>query len=185
MPKNQAEYRTVQFEKISDPSNNSVDKSEKQSKVDAILPLPTQLVNYRNKNYFVACIALALGSCLSLYVNEWAPVLLCSLFTAFFLWKAITVANRFNSGKIAELIATCTGVIPSFYRDRFTVTFAAQSKDGEYAYYKFIVPNKRMREEFVIGAMYIIYFDRDAAHSLLGSILLSSGLSFSVQETIT
>ena len=31
-----------------------------------------------------------------------------------------------------------------------------------------------MREEFIVGAAYIIYFDRDNTHALLGNILVSS-----------
>ena len=88
--------------------------------------------------------------------------------------KGLSASQRYNSGRIAEITATCTGVRPSFYRDRFTVTFAALNEEDEYVYYQFVVPNKRMREEFIIGAAYIIYFDRDNTHALLGNILVSS-----------
>ena len=178
MPNNQAELDSIQFENLSVPNNESVDKSEKQSKIKAILPLPTQLVNYRNKNYFVSAAVLVIGTSFSIYVCEWTPTLLCALFAVFFLWKGATVSRRYSSGRIIEVTATCTGVRPSFYRDRFTVTFAAQSNNDGFIYYKFTVPNKRNREEFVIGAMYIIYFDRDADQSLLGYILLTTGITF-------
>lgn len=178
MPNNQAEFNSAPFENFSVSNRESVDKSEKQSEIDAILPLPTQLVNYRNNNYFVSAAVLILGTAFSIYVREWTPSLLCALFAAFFLWKGATVSRRYNSGRIIELTATCTGVRPSFYRDRFTVTFAAQS-DDDFLYYKFTVPNKRNQEEFVVGAMYIIYFDRDSAQSLLGYILLTTGIAFS------
>ena len=178
MPNNQAEFDSIRFENFSVPNNVSVDKSEKQSEIDAILPLPTQLVNYRNKNYFVSVAVLVLGTAFSVYVHEWTPTLLGALFAVFVLWKGATVSRRYSSGRIIEVTATCTGVRPSFYRDRFTVTFAAQSDDDGFIYYKFTVPNKRNREEFVVGAMYIIYFDRDIAQSLLGYILLTTGIAF-------
>ena len=149
-------------------------KIKKQYSNITILPLPTKLVNYRNKNYFTACAVLLFSLGLSIYVQEYAPSLLGLLFTAFFLWKGLSASQRYNSGRIAEITATCTGVRPSFYRDRFTVTFAALNEEDEYVYYQFVVPNKRMREEFIIGAAYIIYFDRDNTHALLGNILVSS-----------
>ena len=150
------------------------DKTKKQYFNAAILPLPSQLVNYRNKNYLTACAILLVSLGLSIYVQEYTPLLLGILFTAFFLWKGLSASQRYSSGRIAEITATCTGVRPSFYRDRFTVTFAALNEEDEYVYYQFVVPNKRMREEFIIGAAYIIYFDRDNTHALLGNILVSS-----------
>ena len=154
--------------------NKIVDKTKKQYMNAAIVPLPTQLVNYRNKNYFTACAIFLFSLGLSLYVQEYTPSFLGILFTSFFLWKGITVSRRYSSGRIAEISATCTGVRPSFYRDRFTVTFAALNEEDEYVYYRFVVPNKRLREEYIVGAAYIIYFDRDNTHALLGNILLSS-----------
>lgn len=183
MSKNQAEFDVFQFEDYPAASNESVDNSKKQSKIDAIVPLPTQLVNYRNKNYFVSVAILGLGTAFSIYVREWSPTLLCAVFSVFFLWKGASVASKYKSGRIAELAATCTGIRPSFYRDRFTVTFAAQSGDDEFVYYKFTVPNKRNREEFVVGAVYIIYFDRDASQTLLGYILLTTGLTFASEQS--
>lgn len=149
-----------------------VDKTKKRHKRDPILLLPSQLVNYRNQNFFVSASALALGIAFSVYVHEWSLFLLCAIFAAFFLWKGLSVRSRYSCGKIAELTATCTGIMPSFYRDRFTVTFAAQSEDDDYVYYRFIVPNKRNREEFLIGGVYVIYFDRDAVRTLLGYLLV-------------
>ncbi len=174
MPDISSESNRFTVESLSSLNNEIVDKTEKPLNSDLILLLPSQLVNYRNKNYFASAAVFILGVAFSLYVREKAPALLSTLFSAFFLWKAASVANRYSSGKIAELTATCTGIMPSFYRDRFTVTFAAQSDDQDYVYYKFVVPNKRSREEFIIGAMYVIYFDRDAVNSLLGYLLLGS-----------
>ena len=178
MPKNQAETRSISFKDFPVSNNDLIDKTKKLPKIDVILPLPTQLVNYRNKNYFVSFSVMILGVAFSIYVCEWTPALLCGLFSVFFLWKGATVASRYNNGRIAELTATCTGVRPSFYRDRFTVTFAAQSEEDDYIYYMFTVPNKRNQDEFVVGAMYIIYFDREATRTLLGHILLTTGFSF-------
>ena len=152
------------------------DKTKNQHKSDSILLLPSQLVNYRNQNFFVSASVLALGIAFSLYVHEWSLFLLCAIFAAFFLWKALSVGNRYSCGKIAELTATCTGIMPSFYRDHFTVTFAAQSEDDNYVYYRFIVPNKRNREEFLIGGVYVIYFDRDAVRTLLGYFLVGPSI---------
>ena len=62
-------------------------KIKKQYSNITILPLPTKLVNYRNKNYFTACAVLLFSLGLSIYVQEYAPSLLGLLFTAFFLWN--------------------------------------------------------------------------------------------------
>ncbi|MCR5089906.1 MAG: hypothetical protein K6C08_10380 [Oscillospiraceae bacterium] len=153
-----------------------IDKTSNPQNSSSILLLPSQLVNYRNKNYFVSAAIMTLGIAFSFYIHEWTPVLMCTLFAAFFLWKGVAVESRYSCGKIAELTATCTGIMPSFYRDRFTVTFAAQSEDDDYVYYKFIVPNKHNREEFIIGAMYVIYFDRDSVRTLLGYLLVGPSI---------
>ena len=158
----------------SDSSPGLIDKTKNPNNNNGILLLPTQLVNYRNKNYFASAAALVIGFGFSLYVGDKMPFLLFALFSSFFFCKGISIADRYRRGRIAELTATCTGIIPSFYRDRFTVTFAALSDGNEYVYYRFIVPNKRNQEEFVIGAMYVIYFDRDTVRNLLGYILLGS-----------
>ena len=158
-------------------NSKEVDKTEKQPKNSIIVLLPTQLVNYRNKNFFVSAVTLFFGFGFSIYVCDAAFLLLSALFAAYFLWKGASVSFRYHNGRIAELTAICTGIMPSFYRDRFTVTFAVQSEADDFVYYKFVVPCKRNQEDFIIGARYVIYFDRNAVRSLLGYLLLSSGIA--------
>jgi len=174
MPENHKISNDIPLESPSNLDCMLIDKKEKSNNNGDILLLPTQLVNYRNKNYFASVAALVLGFGFSLYVGDKMPFLLCTLFASFFFCKGISVAERYHKGRIAELTATCTGIMPSFYRDRFTVTFAARSDGDDYVYYRFIVPNKHNQEEFVIGAMYVIYFDRETVRTLLGYLLLST-----------
>ena len=164
-------YR-FKLKRLPDSVRELIGKTKKQLKSDSILLLPSQLVNYRNQNFFASVSILALGIAFSAYVRELTPVLLCTIFSAYFIWKGISIESRYSCGKIAELTATCTGILPSFYRDRFTVTFAAQTDEDSFVYYRFIIPNKRNREEFVIGGVYVIYFDRDNSNSLLGHLLV-------------
>ena len=161
----------IPFSEVINASDEAVDKSEKQPESDDILPLPTQLVNYRNKNYFGAFILICAGIGFSLFVHDYKPILLFLLFSAYFVWRGIVVEREYRSGQIAELVATCTGIKPSFYKDRIAVTFAAEAEEEDnLTYYKFVVPNKKLQDDFIVGAPYVIYFDRNSAHVLMGYV---------------
>ena len=161
----------IPFVDVVNASEEAVDKSEKLLESDDILPLPTQLVNYRNKNYLGGLLLIGVGVAFSVFVHDFKPVLLFILFSMYFVWRGLVVEREYRSGQIAELVATCTGIKPSFYKDRIAVTFAAEAEEeDDFTYYKFVVPNKKLQDDFIVGAPYVIYFDRNAAHVLMGYV---------------
>ena len=169
----QENQNIIQFSERVDSAGESVDKNKKHN-CDDIVPLPTELVNYRNKNFYAAGILLVIGVVVALYVKDWKPLMLFILFCAYFVWRGMVVAKDYSSGKIAEVVATCTGIKPSFYKDRITVTFAAEDQDGALSYFKFVIPTRKAEEEFIVGATYVIYFDRVATHTQMGYVQISA-----------
>ena len=133
----------VSFSEIAGKNSEPVDKCEEQLSIDAILQLPSALVNYRNKNYFGAFMLLVMGGALSFCVKDWKPVVLFTFFTFYFIWRGFSVAGDYRKGRIVEIVATCTGIKPSAYMDRITVTFAAAGENDTLVYYKFVVPTKK------------------------------------------
>lgn len=65
----------------------------KKHNCDDIVPLPTELVNYRNKNFYAAGILLVIGVVVALYVKDWKPLMLFILFCAYFVWRGMVVAK--------------------------------------------------------------------------------------------
>ena len=167
----------IPFSDVVNAVDEAVDKSEKLSESDDILPLPTQLVNYRNKNYFAALMLIGVGVVFSVFVHDFKPILLFLLFSSYFIWRGIVVEREYRSGRIAELVATCTGIKPSFYKDRIAVTFAAEAEEEDnFTYYKFVVPNKKLQDDFIVGAPYVIYFDRNSEHVLMGYVQVGASI---------
>ena len=164
----------VSFPEITRKSDDPVDKSAEQLSVADILQLPSVLVNYRNKNYFGAFMLLVIGGVLSFCVKDWKPMVLFTFFMAYFVWRGLSIANDYRKGRIVEIVATCTGIKPSAYMDRITVTFAAASEDDTLVYYKFVVPTKKAEEDFIVGAVYVIYFDLAMQHSLMGHVQVAA-----------
>ena len=106
-----------------------------------------------------------------MFVSDFKPALLLLLFSMYFIWRGLVVERKYRSGEVVELVATCTGIKPSFYKDRISVSFAAEAEDSEdITYYKFVVPNKKLQDDFIVGAPYVIYFDRNAEHVLMGYV---------------
>lgn len=159
-------------EELSNIEEDSVDNSEKLDDVNDILPLPTPLVNYRNKNFLIGFGIVALGLAISISVKDFKIFLLLSLFSIYFLGRAIVVARHYNTGRIIELIVTCTGIKPSKLADKTAVSFRAESETGHPVYFKFNVPSRRSQDDYIVGASYVIYFDSFAQNTLIGSIQL-------------
>ena len=151
-------------------ANRQVDILEILYKNVSILPLPTSLVNYRNKNLLVSAITLAAGLLFTATLRTWSACIICTLASVYLAFKAISVEHDYNSGNIIEITAVCMGIQPSFYRDRLTATFAAKTDEGESSYFKFIVPDKRLQDDFIVGAPYILYYHRDTKNLLLGYV---------------
>ena len=151
-------------------SNPSVDNSVTDYQNVTILPLPTSLVNYRNKNFYMSFLILAAGGLFTAILRTWSALIICSLASVYLAFKALSVEHNYNSGRIVELAAVCTGIRPSFYRDRLSATFTADSGNGESVYYRFIVPNKRLLDDFIVGARYVLYYDKEAKNLLLGYV---------------
>ena len=149
---------------------SSVDNLEKHKKNIAILPLPTSLVNYRKKNIYMSILSLAAGALFTMTLRTWAALLICSFMSIYLAVKAVRVEHDYNSGRIVELVAVCTGIKPSFYKDRLTATFTAETDGGTQAYYKFAVPNKRLQDDFIVGAPYVLYYDRELKNLLIGYV---------------
>ena len=152
----------------------SVDNLKKQNKNIAILPLPTLLVNYRKKNIYMSVLSLAAGVLFTVTLRTWSAFMICSFMAAYLAVKAFKVEHDYNSGQIVELTAVCTGIRPSFYKDRLTAPFTAESDDGTLAYYKFTVPNKRFQDDFIVGAPYVLYYDREMKNLLIGYVQVGS-----------
>ena len=148
----------------------SVDKFKNQHKNTVILPLPTSLVNYRKKNIYISVLSLAAGALFTMTLRTWSAFLICSFIAVYLAVKALRVEHDYNSGRLVELAAVCTGIRPSFYKDRLTATFTAESDDGTLAYYKFTVPNKRLQDDFIVGAPYVLYYDREMKNLLIGYV---------------
>lgn len=164
----------ISFPSREEEEKRTIDNNNKHG-LDQIIQLPTELVNYRNKNFFAAVVLLLSGVVIALYVRDYAPIILFLLFSAFFLWRGILVKWKYLAGSIAEIVATCTGTKPSSFQDRMTVTFTAEGEAGEYSYYKFVIPSKKKAEtEFIVGARYVIYFDRMMKQALLGYVQVSA-----------
>ena len=157
-------------------TNRQVDILEIIYKNVSILPLPTSLVNYRNKNLLMSAITLATGLLFTATLRTWSACIICTLASIYLAIKAISVEHDYNCGKIVEIAAVCTGIRPSFYRDRLTATFTSESVDGESSYFKFIVPDKRLQDDFIVGAPYILYYHRDAKNLLLGYVQVGPAL---------
>lgn len=157
-------------------ANRQVDILEILYKNVSILPLPTSLVNYRNKYLLVSAITLAAGLLFTATLRTWSACIICTLASIYLAFKAICVEHDYNCGKIVEIAAVCTGIRPSFYRDRLTATFTSDNADGESSYFKFIVPDKRLQDDFIVGAPYILYYDRDTKNLLLGYIQVGPAL---------
>ena len=151
-------------------ANRQVDILEILYKNVSILPLPTSLVNYRNKNLLVSAITLAAGLLFTATLRTWSACIICTLASVYLAFKAISVEHDYNSGNIIEITAVCMGIQPSFYRDWLTATFASKTDEGESSYFKFIVPDKRLQDDFIVGAPYVLYYDRDAKNLLLGYV---------------
>ena len=148
----------------------SVDNLGKQNNNIVILPLPTALVNYRKKIIYMSVLSLAAGVLFTITLRTWSALLICSFMSVFLAMKAVSVEHDYNCGRIVELAAFCTGISPSFYRDRLTATFTAESDDGTQAYYKFTVPNRRLLDDFIVGALYVLYYDREQKNLLIGYV---------------
>ena len=159
---------------VEEPETDLVDKNEKHITDGVIVPLPTELVNYRSKNFFAAGFLFVGSIAVSLYMKDLKPLLFCLLFSSYFVWRGLATAGDYRSGRIAEIVATCTGIKPSFYRDRTTVTFAAQGEDNALAYYKFVLPTRKAEEDFIVGAVYVVYFDRTASHTLIACVQIEA-----------
>ena len=157
-------------------TNRQVDILEIFQKNVSILPLPTSLVNYRNKYLLVSAITLAAGLLFTATLRTWSACIICTLASIYLTFKAICVEHDYNCGKIVEIAAVCTGIRPSFYRDRLTATFTSDNADGESSYFKFIVPDKRLQDDFIVGAPYILYYHRDTKNLLLGYVQIGPAL---------
>ena len=160
----------IQFPGDNDQGAVPLDNSEKQSAGGAIIPLPSELVNYRNKNFLGAVMLFAIGISICLFVHEWTPIFLFAFFAVYFVFRGLMVAKKYRDGVIVEIVATCTGLKTATYRDRITVTFAAPSESGSLVYYKFIVPSRKAEEDFIVSATYAIYFDQYSPHALIGCV---------------
>lgn len=152
--------------------SDSVDNSEKLTDDSDILTLPTQLVNYRNKNFLFGFGILSFGLAVSVAAKDVKVVLLLAIFSMYFFVRAAVVARHYASGRIVELVAVCTGIKPSQFRDRISVSFMVTSEANQTAYFKFNVPSRRSQDDFIVGASYVIYFDKTVKNVLIGYIQL-------------
>ena len=157
-------------------TNRQVDILEIFHKNVSILPLPTSLVNYRNKNLLMSAISLAAGLLFTATLRTWSACIICTLASVYLAFKAISVEHDYNSGNIIEITAVFMGIQPSFYRDWLTATFASKTDEGESSYFKFIVPDKRLQDDFIVGAPYILYYHRDKKNLLLGYVQVGPAL---------
>lgn len=115
----------------------------------------------------MSALSLTAGVLFTAVLRSWSALIVCSLASVYLAFRALRVEHDYNSGRIVELAAVCTGVRPSFYKDRLTATFTAETEDGTSAYYKFIVPDRRLLDDFIVGAPYVLYYDREAKNLLL------------------
>lgn len=156
--------------------DKQVDILEPNYRNVSILPLPTSLVNYRNKNLLMSAASLAAGLLFSATLRTWSAFIICLLASVYLSFKALSVEHNYNCGRIVEIAAVCTGIRPSFYRDRLTATFTSDNADGDSSYFRLFVPDKRLQDDFIVGAPYVLYYDRDSKNLLIGYVQIGPAL---------
>ncbi len=130
--------------------------------------LPTGLAMYKLKSLLAGIGLVAATAVLAIYVKSFKPLFFL-LPAAFFLFRVFSINRRFNMGLIRGVPVLCTAVKQSRIRDKSTVTFrTAPEHDEDTEFFRFENIGKREADQFIPQYPYIIYFDTDNPHTLLG-----------------
>lgn len=128
-------------------------------------PFPELLSRKQSLEYLVAGV-IVVGAIICTLTFKLPKALLLALLGLVFVYKGLQLKVRWESGRIVQQVLICQSVRKSSVKDRINLTFFNGDEENP-LYYSFLLPGKRNADDFIIGAVYIVYFDLDNPKELI------------------
>lgn len=120
------------------------------------ITLPTKLAELCRKQLVVAA-GICIGSASFAIAMKNGRFLMFMVFALLLAYRAFNIRKSFFNGAIVEEAVICTSVRRSVVKDSVVVSF--RTDEDTPRFFQFVVPDKRLMDQFIPNATYIVYFN--------------------------
>lgn len=130
--------------------------------------LPEPLYRARNKQLLIAAVFAIGGVGLIVAFHDFAFAAIL-LPVGYLIFNGISIQRSFKAGDIVEEVAVCQAVKASQMRKNTLVVFATSEEQPRY--FQFTYPGTKYTDEFIVNAVYLIYFNVNSPSTLISYAL--------------
>ena len=165
----------IAFQKIQEQAGSNVmqnsDTDEEKADDGSDDYIPTAIIQYRQKQFFLAGLLAGISLLCCLVFRSFSPTVFL-IGTVYYAHVGMNAVKMYKQGEIYELAAICSGTKPGQIKNRTMVTFRVELDDGGFTYFKFYLPGKKVDDDFIVNAPYVIYFSKNNPQYLISYVLI-------------